>query len=481
MKNKIVLWGTNDENERVLIGLELLPEENKVKVYTFPEALATEAFYQQLMDEWRDDKPVELPESGYSVEERPLNISDDLLPESLKVERGDVVQRAQTEWHFIVLSTKLSEAYRSELDELREKVDQLSAFDSGMWDSLKEFWNKVQDQVRDRNLLREHTDLLRDQTNELFSRLKDLKSKMDAQFENLSEQNFDTFFAAIDAVENKIRQGTGRFQHIFDELKGLQRKFREAEFTREHRSKIWEKLDGAFKAVKEKRFGSDASTTEGEGDDNSPLDRLKRRYDGLLSAIDKMEKSIQRDRDELSFQAKKVATTDGQLEAEIRKAKIKMVEERINSKEDKLGEMLKTREDLTRRLAGLEDRESKRKEREKIEQAKRAAQDKIALEIRQQVEARKEDEDKLEKAAEAITEQKEPLAETKPQDNLVSAAGAVLGELLEDAIDTAKAIAGVVGDQLENSVEDIKEALKSNNTAAAPESEDSAVATDEEE
>ena len=76
--------------------------------------------------------------------ERELGMSESLLPDEIKVERGDVVQRAQTEWHFLVLSNKLHEAYKGQLEELKEKVENLTKYDQGMWDSLKEFWGKVQ-------------------------------------------------------------------------------------------------------------------------------------------------------------------------------------------------------------------------------------------------------------------------------------------------------------------------------------------------
>lgn len=458
MKTKLVLWGANAQDERVLIALELLAKENKVKVMTFPESVATEEFSQKMMQEWRNGTPMEMPEDR-TEEIRELAVTEGLLPDELKVERGDLIQRAQTEWHFVVLSSKLNEAYQAELDEIKEKIDKLDSFDKNTWDSLKGFWNKVQGQVRDRNLFREHANSLRDNTNALFAQLKELRAKLDEDFQKKSKANVERFSDLLEGVEKKIGEGLS-LQPIFDELKDLQRKFREADFTRDHRSKIWQRLDKAFKVVKERRFGA-------AGDDRSPLERLKRRYDGLLAAIEKMERSIQRDRDDLDFQNRKIATTDGQLEAQIRQAKIKMIEERIRSKEEKLGEMQSTKSELEKRMESQAQKDAKREERQRLEDAKKAAQEKIKAEISRKAEERVGDE-KIEKAADALsatgeeTEPEAPAAEAEPkkEESILAAVTTTIGESLEDMADTVKAVAEVVSDKIEDKVEDVKEKLE---------------------
>lgn len=467
MKTKLVLWGTNAQNERVLLALQLRPIENKVDIWAFPENVATEELGKQLMNEWRNGQDIPFPE-GFTHWERELTISDGLLPDDLKVERGDLISRAQTEWHFVVLSAKLNQSYESELNELKEKIEQLKSFDNEVWDSLKTFWSKVQDQVRERNLFREHANNLRDNTNALFDRLKQMRSTLDEEFQKTSKEHMDSFMERLTDIEKRISEGMN-LTVIFDELKKTQRKFRDSKFTREHRSKVWEKLDKAFKTVKEKRFGSNAYN------ESTPTERLKRRYDGLITAIQKMEKSIQRDQDDLNFQDRRIANSDGQLEAQIRQAKIKMIKERISSKEEKLGEMMQTKTELEDRMNKQKEKDAQQAEQNRIEQAKAAAKEKIAAKIEHDKEARKDDDEKLETAASSIKGEGEnkaeenkteespseaaPKAEPKESsdETLLSAISTTLGESLEDAIDTVKAVVGVVGEKIGDAIDEYTE------------------------
>lgn len=474
MKNKIVLWGTNGSDERILVALELKIKLNKVSVYIFAEKVATDDFYSEMMEQWRDTKePTNFTQEHQHLE-RELSITEGLLPDDIKVERTDIIQRAQTEWHFVILSSKLSEAYHNELQEIEEKIAGLKDFDKEVWDGLKTFWEKVQTQIRERTIFREHANTLRSRTDKGFEALKGMRSKMEEGFRKTSSENLNRFGSIIDDVEKRINENK-HLSKVFEELKKVQKEIRNVDFTREHRNKLWNRVDKAFKEVKEKRFGKQ----EGGGGDSGPVQRLESRYNGLMNAIARMEKSIKHDENELAFQNRQIERTDGQLEAQIRQAKLKMIEQRVSSKQEKLDDMLKTKIQLEERIEREKEREATRQAKRAEEKArtvaKKKAKEKIAEDIKEKQASIEDTDDTLANAAQAINEQKSrgkkkttskkeknttENQEEKPpvltDDSILSAIATTIGESLEDVVDTIKAVAEVVGDQIEEKVEEIK-------------------------
>lgn len=353
MKSKLVLWGTNAQEERVLIAMQLRADDNKVDIWMFPEAIASPDFSQQMLNDWRNGAEVAFPEGGTHLE-RELSVAESLLPDDIKVERTDIINRAQGEWHFIVLSTKLHAAYKSELAQLEDQVNQLSDYSGEAWDALKNFWNKVQDQVKERNLFREHGDELRDATNGLFTHLKGMRTAVMHEFEDNSKTWYAQFNTILDEIEQKVEKGVKGFPDVFDQLKQTQNKFRDQKMTREHSNNLWNRIDLLFKTVKEKKFGNNAIN------DSSAGERLTRRYEGLIGAVDKMQDSIDRDIQDLEYQRKRVEQSEGQLEEQLRQAKINMINERVKSKQEKLNEMLATKADVEAKILNLKERDAKK-------------------------------------------------------------------------------------------------------------------------
>lgn len=378
MKTKLVLWGTKgtEENaQKVLIALELNSETNKVKSWFFEGEEASEDFSKALMEQWRKGEAVAFPE-GVEAQEAPLSASTGLVPEEIVTDKAELLARTQTEWIFIVLSTKLYKNYQVELEELQEEVDALKSYSKDMWERMKSFWAKVQMQVGEQNLFREHTNNLRGRTNEMFAQLKKMRSQEDAKFESEAMGNYNKLVAILEPIEALIEKENADLQKAFDKLKSLQQTFKNSKLTRTLRSKLWDRIDDTFKKVKAKRSPN-----------SSPEGRLTRRIEGLKGAIDKMEKSIGRDKKELSVQNDKINSGDvSQLETQLREVRAKLIRERIDSKSKKLEDMYSTMKDLetkdARNLArkAKEDAAAAKKAEAAKAQATKVAAEKAAAE-----------------------------------------------------------------------------------------------------
>ena len=435
MRRKLVLWGSNEKDEKMLVALELQEKENVVNIYTFPESAATEDFYKAMSEKWKDDVEVEFP-SDFTKIERKLSVSDSLLPDEIRVERPDLITRAQAEWHFVVLSSKLYGLYKSELEELKDKVESLSEYDNILWNELREFWNKVQTQVNDKNLFREHGAALRDKTNHLFEKLKELKKSLENEFEVQSKKYVESFSEELAAIEEKIDKGLG-LGPLFDDLKKVQTKIKDFKFTKDDRNDLWNKIDVTFKKLKEKR-GNGGQSQQG----NNELARTEARYKGLIGALQKMQQSINFDQKDLEYETKRVANSEGQLESQLRQAKINMIVERIKSKQEKLDDMNKTKTELEAKIEREKKRAIKTEKYEKLEEAKEAVKQKIASNITENAKELDKMSDKLEKAA-------SELAKKPKKESFLDKLSESVEQLVEDVVDTAKAVAVVAGEKLE--------------------------------
>nr|MBS0036702.1 hypothetical protein [Saprospiraceae bacterium] len=397
MKKRLVLWGKKPEEERVLVAIGYDSEKNAVNTYVFAESVATEEFANQMMNLWREGNEVPFPEFLDKIEVS-ITEADRLIPEGLVTERDDLIDKAKAEWIYLYMSNKLASVYRAELEDLGEKIEHARRYEQSHWDELRSFWDKVQQQIREKNLFHSHYKSLKSDVNQLFDKLKALRKEMDDLLRKDSESKRDEFFNVLAEVEKKIEEGMG-LKPLFEDLKLIQRDFQKSKMVRDHKNKVWKKLDGLFKEVKKKKFGDSAVKSGGS--------KLQRRYDGLLNAMNKMQNSINRDKKDLNFQDKRIESSSaGQLEAQIRKAKIKMIEERMRSKQVKLDEMQKVKDQLESRLQAEKEREEKRALEAEIANKKEVAKKKIEEEMKSAEEQRKAEEEKLKKAADQISNSK---------------------------------------------------------------------------
>ena len=375
MRNRIAVWGRDAQEKRVLMTLELQVADNIVRIEIFPERVVSDEVYSAFMEKWRKNKEAELPEPDRVIA-RELSVTEGILPDDLKAEQTDMILRAQTEWHFNVLSEKLAQNYRSELAEIEDRIERAGAYSSDLWNQAKNFWQKVQSQLQDKTLMREQGNELRKRSDAVFAKLKELREAVNAQYEEESTKQKAKFATLLEDVEKRIAEGT-HLNKVFQELRELQRKFHGIKFTKSDRDEVYQRIDAAFKSVKEKRGGGKDKGAAA----TAALGRNESRYQGLLKAMERMQKSIGRDREDLKFERRRIERTDGQLEAQIRQAKIVMIESRIASKNEKLTDMEKTKSMLEGRIEKDKKRGEKQARKAAERAAKEAARAKIAAEI----------------------------------------------------------------------------------------------------
>lgn len=387
MKDRLVFWGKKDEGQKVLITIDLDEDEGTYDVQVIRAENVTEDFDNLVRNEWRNNSgDVVFPEVEAQFTKE-LSLTHDMLPKEYEVDRDDLLKMAQAEWNFFVLSKRLKNTYNEELEEYEEQIESLKEFSQELWNNMKSFWGKVQKQISERNLARRHGNDLKRRTNAVFSSLKTLRAKTEKKFVEESVELKAQFLEKLKGVESRMEDGKS-LRHLFDELKKIQKEFKKFRFTRQDHNEVWERLDGLFKDIKAKKYGKSASG-------NDPLVKTSNRVDGLTAAIGRMKRSINKDRKELKFQKNKIERADGQLEAQIRQAKLSMLEERIHAKELKLEDMYKTERQLTDRLSSLQKKAEK-------EAAKQEAKQRIAKEIEEK-QNQLEHDPKVQEAATKIT------------------------------------------------------------------------------
>jgi chromosome segregation ATPase len=306
------------------------------------------------MNNWRKGEAVAFPE-GHEYIRTELSASGSILPEGYSAaEKEDLIKRTQTEWLFIVLSTKLFQTYESELNELQDKVEKMSKYNKAMWEELKTFQTKIQTQVQEQNLFREHTNILRERLNEMFGSLKKLREVEDSAFETAANEVYQKMTDLLNQVDAAVENNSGDWAKWFDKLKGLQAELKTAKLTREGRNEIWARIDKSFKEVKERRFGNGNAQNANSG---SVETRLQRRIEGLKQAIQKMDSSVSRDQKDYDFLFKKLSNSNAtQLETQLSEVRAKMILERLESKKAKLNDMNKTLADLESRLVKVQSK-----------------------------------------------------------------------------------------------------------------------------
>ena len=333
MRDRVTIWGENENKERVLLAIQLNEEAHQAIIYTFlKDKLSTEQVA------WLENFWVNGDDDNWKVLIINKRIEQDfsnsyLLPEELKVDDPSVIRKTESAWQYRILTRKLFEMLKGDVGLLGQRVKTSSSSVKILWQEAKDLWEKVKENYIEKNLNKEQTKELRENLNELFAILKEKKQKAFSEAVEFSRGDFEKFKKEISAIKAKIKP-ENKLNELFKGLQLIQQKVHQQKFASPHYQELKTLFNDSFneiKALKKEHY----------------LSKIDRRVEGLSDAIKKMEESIKRDESSLQFQNSKMDQNNAtQLEVKLRQVKLDMIVERVQSKKKKLTDMWATLKEL---------------------------------------------------------------------------------------------------------------------------------------
>ncbi len=359
MRDRFITWGTSDGARR-LFTFELEAEEAHIIRRTLPAADSSEEMMQTVINAWMQHTTIEFPE-GTHKERIPFAATGTIVPEGADIEDKVLVASAEREWPFAVLSSLMSRQFRGELEELREAVNLLDAFDDGMYERIKTTWNKIQVEVSNKALLYEHLGPLRTLSDEMFARMKQLRRGERNERQSASKDVKNEYTAELAQAQTQLEEKRD-LRKLFNILRNIQDRVNKAALSRSDRDTLRKRLDELFKATKSEMDASGAMA----GVLSEKRARLEHRLKGLEGAIGRMRYSMDRDNKDMWYEGKRADRANNQLAEQLAMAKLTMIGDKAKGKAARLDDMLATeatlRKQLDKLIASEERAQAKRKE-----------------------------------------------------------------------------------------------------------------------
>ena len=369
MRDRFITWGTLDEQRR-LMTFELDVDDAEIIRRVLPAADSSEELRQTVINAWMQRTTMPYPEG--TVTERVAFASfGSIVPDGAEVEDKVRVASAEREWPFDLISAQLKRQFRGELEEFRERVDALEAFDENVYERLKAISDKISGELKEGTLRRHDFGKLQVLTDEMFGTMKRLRQgarkKRDAESKTVKRAFLEELAAAQTKLEEKQP-----LRKLFNELRGIQTRVKEASMAHSDRNALRKRLDELFKAVK--------SEMDASGETASGLSQrrahLENRLKGLQGAISRMRYSVDRDNKDMFYEGRRRERANNQMAEQLAALKLTTIGDRAKSKASRLDDMLATQADLEKKLAKLikaEEREKAKREEREAQRAKARA------------------------------------------------------------------------------------------------------------
>lgn len=334
-KNRFATRALNQKDEAILVSLELNVNNMDIEVKYFNTSAMKDEEIEDFIRKFSSGENVIYPEST-SVENRSFT-EESLLPDSIKIEgKTGAIRQLQNEWSYLLLNAKLFEQFNIQLEEIKIKASELKKFSSAVFEEAKEFWEKLLEYKKEREISNEKVAYFKEEINGVFDHLKKLKENMLKEKDEASERIKKDFTEVLSSIDARMEEHGVRFNNLFDELKALQEKLKGADIKRDIKNILYDDIQARYDRIKVKR-------EEVLGGANNS------RIEGLTQALERTQRSLSLDIKDLEFNTKKLDSVNNKLELQLREAKINVLKDRINTKEEKIADIEKTLAKLTKK------------------------------------------------------------------------------------------------------------------------------------
>jgi chromosome segregation ATPase len=335
VKNKFATRALNAKDEPILVTMELHLHSMDVTIKSFGIGTTSEAEIDHLINKWMSGDEVNFPEG--MIEEKRAFTDESLLPDTIKVDgKSGAIRQLQNEWSYLLLNTKLFEQFNTELDMIKQKAGEIKGYSHELFDQSKAFWEKILEYKKEREISQEKLNFFKEEINTVFDHLKFLKESMLKEKDELSEKIKEEFDEKLAQIDSKLEEGGVHFKNLMDELKDMQSKLRSEDVKRDIKNILFDNIQSTFERIKVKR-------------DNVLGGANNSRISGLQTVLDRIQKTLDLDKKDLDFNLKKLNVVNNKLELQLREAKIKVLKDRISSKEEKVADINKTLQKLTKK------------------------------------------------------------------------------------------------------------------------------------
>jgi len=345
MKQHLVLWGDIGTDRKALIAIYLEEEKNKIHLYAFPREQVTKEMQEKLFD-WKNGGDFEFPEEALHWE---MRASDDtILPPEIKVDKPEIVTRAQGEWSRMIMSNRLLAVLQEEARLLQQRSENLGEYDPELWKSTKELWDKTSEYRNKNELTWEQAEVLKSSINIVFDALK--------AFRRLgNEKEDDTTIHNFKALDKKINDAVAKLIYpdewgkLFEVFKAIQEEIKKFQLKQGQRRNLFIRMDEAFDELRKYRKAE-------------YVNRNKSRITYLERTLDSISSSILQDKENYEHQYEKLKHyTRGKLSDAEMKERLVHILDRINDKEKKIADIRKSIHDIVKKMARDEKDDGKRK------------------------------------------------------------------------------------------------------------------------